>query len=76
MGRRWKLIDVGIEDEYDNPTDAISKRKLKPEWIRYKEEQSLFVSFMLNLAYVPDDVLYKLNNFEFGWSIEFFREMD
>lgn len=42
----------------------------------YKEEQSLFVNFMLNLAFIPDDALYALDNLEFGWSREFKKEMD
>lgn len=78
---RWKLIDTGLIDDYLPPTSEASETpgtrgKLTPSCKRFKEEQSLFVTLMLNLAFVPDDVVYNLKNFEFGWSFEFFRQLD
>ena len=50
-----------IEDGYPGLTDE------NPEEIRVICEQSDMVMILLNLAYIPDKVINKINFDDFGW---------
>lgn len=65
---RHKLIEDGSADPEDGS-------ELSPELQMQRAEQSDFVMFMLNLAYVPDKVIEKLESFDHGWQIEVNRLM-
>lgn len=61
---RHKIIEDGL------PEDLVDGKYTQKK-IREREEQSDLVILLLNLAYVPDDVIKKLVDFNPGWSIKF-----
>lgn len=73
IGEREKLIEVGEPDEYDE------KGNLTVECQARKFEQSDMVIILLNLAYIPDSVVYEfceIHGFKPGWSKVFLEVMN
>ena len=69
VGEREKLIEDGFDDEKDNDGEMTKECK------RFRYEQSDLVMILLNLAYIPDEVVHKIH-FNEGWSLEFKEHMD
>jgi allantoicase len=61
VGERHKLIEDGM------PDDAVSEKEV----IRIRAEQSDLIIILLNLAYIPDEVVENIKHFKAGWSKEF-----
>lgn len=56
-----------INDGYKLAEDEVS--------IKYKCEQSDFVMILLQLAYIPDEIIQKVNFTQAGWSYKFKEAM-
>lgn len=70
---REKLIEDGYPEEY---VDGKKKGgEMTEQCKRLRAEQADMVMILLNLAYIPDEVVHKIN-FRPGWSREFKRNMD
>jgi len=69
---REKLIEDGFPDEYVN---GDKKQGMTPLCKRLRYEQSDMIMVLLNISYIPDEVVRKIN-FKPGWSIEFKKNMD
>jgi hypothetical protein len=66
VGERHKLIEDGSFDEQEN-----GKTIYSDEMIRHRGEQSDLIMILLNLAFIPDDVIRKLESFKAGWGLNF-----
>jgi hypothetical protein len=61
------MIGNGLKEVYDDK----DPKKLTAESKRYRSEQSELVLILLNLAFIPDQVIYDLEDFKHGWSYKF-----
>jgi len=41
-----------------------------------RAEQSDLIMLLLNLSFIPDDVIKRMDNFKQGWQIQFKQHMD
>ena len=64
---REKIIEDGFV-QLDDP-------QYEAEQNMYKYEQSDMIMILLNLAYIPDDVVQQIQDFEPGWSTRFKQSM-
>jgi hypothetical protein len=62
VDERHKVIEDGAADAVDEDGNSTETA------IRHREEQSDLVMVLLNLAYIPDDVVKKIPSFKAGWS--------
>lgn len=73
VNERESLIEDGFPDEF---VDGDAKSgKLTDECKMLRWEQSDMVMVLLNLAFIPDEVVHKIN-FKPGWSREFRKNME
>lgn len=70
VGEREKLIEDGWADERDEDTGEMSE-----VCRRVRFEQSDMIMILLNLSYIPDEVV-RFIDFEPGWSERFKKHMD
>jgi hypothetical protein len=61
VDERYKLIEDGSPDDVDESGEVSTAQKAT------RCEQSDLIMFLLNLAYVPDSCIKKLNDFNPGW---------
>lgn len=71
VGEREKLIEDGWADESD-PND---ESEMTDMCRRVRFEQSDMIMILLNLSYIPDEVV-RFIDFEPGWSKRFYKHMD
>lgn len=71
VGERYKLIEDGTIDQEENGKTVYSE-----ETMRVRGEQSDLIMVLLNLAYIPDDVVRQIEDFNHGWSFKFKKLMD
>jgi len=63
---RYNIIEDGAIDQQVEGQDGVT-----PEQQQTRAEQSDLVMILLNLAYIPDSVIHKLENFKIGWQKQF-----
>lgn len=73
VGEREKLIEDGWEPEMEKDEDG--NEEMTEYWKKVRYEQSDLVMILLNLSYIPDDVVEKLD-FKKGWNFCFKQYMD
>ena len=71
VGERYKLIEDGTIDQEEDGKTVYSEQTM-----RTRGEQSDLIMVLLNLAYIPDDVVKQLEDFNHGWSFKFKKLMD
>jgi len=71
---REKLIQDGWKDERKGDKGSKHYNQLKEQCKRLRFEQSDMVMVLLNLSYIPDDVIKKID-FDAGWSLRFKQNM-
>ena len=64
---REKIIEDGFK--------SLEGKQFEAELNQYKFEQSDMIMVLLNLAYIPDEVIRKIQDFEPGWSTKFKQGM-
>lgn len=67
---RHKMIEDGAPDDLD------ADGNMSEEMIRTRQEQSDLIMILLNLAYIPDSVVMKIDSFKPGWSKQFKELME
>jgi len=66
VSERYKIIEDGSIDHEENG------HTIYPEEVqRIRGEQSDLIMVLLNLAYIPDKVIEKMEDFNAGWSLKF-----
>lgn len=66
VGERYKLIEDGSIDHEENGETVYPEEVQK-----VRAEQSDLVMVLLNLAYIPDDVVKGISDFNAGWGEKF-----
>lgn len=70
VSERHKIIEDGSIDQEEEGEVVYSE-----ETIRHRAEQSDLIMVLLNLAYIPDDVIKSIEDFKHGWSSKFKKLM-
>ena len=70
VGERHKLIEDGAPDRLKPDGE------MEEDQIAIRQEQSDMIMVLLNLAYIPDDVIKQIPDFRPGWQVKFKQLMD